>query len=53
MFDFVLKNMYWCDFLLKWIVMKLVYSFKNMIYKVIIYKDLGLFEGLVVDLEDG
>lgn len=48
-----MNNLYWCDFLYDWIVMKLVYDIKKNIYKVVIGKDLNKFEGFVLDFEDG
>lgn len=51
-FDFVSSNLYWCDSMLNWIAMKPAYNFNNMIYKVIVHKDLLQPLGLALDPED-
>lgn len=51
-FDFISRNLYWCDSLLNWIAIKPAYSFNNTIYKIILYKDLNRPEGLALDPED-
>lgn len=51
-FDFISKNLYWCDSLLRWIAMKPAYNFNDTIYKIILYKDLNRPEGLALDPAD-
>lgn len=45
-------NLYWCDFMYDWIVMKLIFIIKMEIYNVVICIDLDYFEGLVLDFGD-
>lgn len=51
-FDFVSKNVYWCDSLLNWIAVKPAYNFNNTIYKIVLHKDLNRPEGLALDPAD-
>lgn len=51
-FDFVSKNLYWCDSLLNWIAVKPAYNFNNTIYKIVLYKGLNRPEGLALDPAD-
>ena len=51
-FDYVSKNLYWCDALLYWIAMKPAYNLNNSIYKVVVHKDLKQPEGLALDPVD-
>ncbi|XP_056013210.1 low-density lipoprotein receptor-related protein 4-like [Ostrea edulis] len=52
-FDYVSKNLYWCDSLLHWIAMKAAYTSNATIYKVVVEKDLKQPEGIALDPEDG
>ncbi|XP_056012123.1 low-density lipoprotein receptor-related protein 4-like [Ostrea edulis] len=52
-FDYVSKNLYWCDSLLDWIAMKPAYTSNNTIYKVVVDKDMKQPEGIALDAEDG
>lgn len=51
-FDFVSKNLYWCDALLDWIAMTPAYNDGETIYKVVVHKDLTHPVGLALDPED-
>ncbi|XP_056013215.1 low-density lipoprotein receptor-related protein 2-like [Ostrea edulis] len=51
--DYVSKNLYWCDFFYRWIVMKPAYTSNNTIYRVVIDKDLEHPDGIALDPEDG
>ncbi|XP_062567175.1 low-density lipoprotein receptor-related protein 2-like [Saccostrea cucullata] len=52
-FDYVSKNLYWCDSLFSWIGMKPAYLDNTTIYKLIIHNNLKQPEGLALDPEDG
>ncbi|XP_061184425.1 low-density lipoprotein receptor-related protein 2-like [Saccostrea echinata] len=52
-FDYVSKNLYWCDSLLNWIAMKPAYLDNTTIYKLIIHNNLKQPEGLALDPEAG
>lgn len=51
-FDFVSKNLYWCDSLLHWIAMKPAYTYDT-IQKVVVEDELNDPQGLALDPEDG
>ncbi|XP_056009049.1 low-density lipoprotein receptor-related protein 4-like isoform X1 [Ostrea edulis] len=51
-FDYVSKNLYWCDSLLKWIAMKPAYT-NDTIHNVVVDENLKQPEGLTLDPEDG
>lgn len=51
-FDFVTSNLYWCDSLFHWIVMKPAYISNQMIYKVVVQENLNKPEGLTLDPRD-
>lgn len=52
-FDYITGNLYWCDSLHNWIALKPAYDFREMIFKVVIQKDLYNPKGLALDPEDG
>lgn len=51
-YDFVSRNLYWCDSMLSLIAMKPANSRTNKMYKVVIHKDLNQPVGLALDSED-
>lgn len=51
-FDYLSKNLYWCDSFLNWIAMKPAYNTDETIQKVVVQDDLNYPRGLTLDPEE-